>query len=418
MRTFVYNNDVYMKRFPLYLQILAALVLGILAGTFLPETTRYYSWIGTLFMNALCMLIVPIIFFSVSLSIVDIRAGGTGGLKRIGTKTIVWYVITMLLAIATGLLLVNLIHPGKGITVAPGEVPELVSSTTVPDIISGFIPSNIFYAFAHNNTIPVIFLAIVGGIAIPTLKDKSKDTLTDFMRAGYELTMKVTKVVISLAPIGIFAIVAGQFALIEDVLMMLRNMLLYVVTVAAGLLIHTLVTLPLLLRLVGKVRPWAHLRNMSLPMVTAFSTASSGATLPLTLDAVEKKDGVSRKIADFVVSLGATVNMNGAALLECVAVIFIAQVYGIELTLFQMITISFLSLICAIGAAGIPMSAMVMMAIILSAVGLPVEGIGLVIGVDRILDMCRTAVNVYGDTCIAVLVAKSEKEQTTIDIKR
>ena len=406
-----------MKKFPLYLQILVALVLGILAGTFLPESTRYYSWIGTLFMNALCMLIVPIILFSVSLSVADIRAGGTGGLKRIGTKTVLWYVLTMLLAIVTGLLLVRLIQPGRGITVAPGEVPDLVTSTTVQDIISGFIPSNIFYAFAHNNTIPVIFLALVLGIAVPTLSDKSRGVLTDFMRAGYELTMKVTRVVISLAPIGIFAIVAGQFALIENVLLMLRNMLLYVVTVAAGLLIHTLITLPILLRVVGKVRPWAHLRNMSLPMVTAFSTASSGATIPLTLEAVEKKDGVSRRIADFVISLGATVNMNGAALLECVAVIFIAQVYGIELTLVQMITISFLSLICAIGSAGIPMSAMVMMAIILSAVGLPVEGIGLVIGVDRILDMCRTAVNVYGDTCIAVLVAKSEKETLTIDLK-
>ena len=406
------------KRFPLYLQILVALVLGILAGTFLPESTRYYSWVGTLFMNALCMLIVPIILFSVSLSVVDIRAGGTGGLKRIGTKTVFWYIVTMLLAIVTGLLLVRLIQPGRGITVAPGEVPELVTSTSVQDIVSGFIPSNIFYAFAHNNTIPVIFLALVLGIAIPTLKEKSQQTLTDLLRAGYELTMKVTKVVISLAPFGIFAIVAGQFAQIDNVLLMLRNMLLYVLTVAAGLLIHTLVTLPLLLRLVGKVRPWAHLRNMSLPMVTAFSTASSGATIPLTLDAVEKKDGVSRRIADFVISLGATVNMNGAALLECVAVIFIAQVYGIELTLVQMVTVSFLSLICAIGSAGIPMSAMVMMAIILNAVGLPVEGIGLVIGVDRILDMCRTAVNVYGDTCIAVLVAKSEKEKTTIDIKQ
>ena len=405
-----------MKKFPLYLQILVALVLGILAGTFLPESTRYYSWVGTLFMNALCMLIVPIILFSVSLSVADIRAGGSGGLKRIGTKTVFWYVLTMLLAIVTGLLLVRLIQPGRGIAVAPGEVPDLVTTTTVRDIISGFIPSNIFYAFAHNNTIPVIFLALILGIAVPSLSDKSRGVLTDFMRAGYELTMKVTRVVISLAPIGIFAIVAGQFALIENVLLMLRNMLFYVITVAAGLAIHTFITLPILLRVVGKVRPWAHLRNMSLPMVTAFSTASSGATIPLTLEAVEKKDGVSRRIADFVISLGATVNMNGAALLECVAVIFIAQVYGIELTLVQMITISFLSLICAIGAAGIPMSAMVMMAIILSAVGLPVEGIGLVIGVDRILDMCRTAVNVYGDTCIAVLVAKSEKETLTIDL--
>ena len=407
-----------MKKIPLYLQILIALVLGILAGTFLPETTKYYSWVGTLFMNALCLLIVPIIFLSVSLSVVEIGSGGQGGLKRIGAKTVFWYVATMLLAVVTGVLLVRFIRPGAGVTVPAAEVPELVTSTSVTDIISGFIPSNVFYAFAHNNTIPVIFLALVVGIAVPKLSDKSREVLTLGMKSAYELTMRITRAVISLSPLGIFAIVAGQFAAISDVLLMLRNMLFYVITVAAGLAIHTFITLPLLLRLVGRVRPGAHLRNMSVPMITAFSTASSGATLPLTLDAVEKKDGVSRRIADFVVSLGATVNMNGAALLECVAVIFISQVYGVELTLVQTVLICFLSLMCAIGAAGIPMSAMVMMAIILSAVGLPVEGIGLVIGVDRILDMLRTAVNVYGDTCIAVLVAKSEKESLSIDIKK
>ena len=227
--------------------------------------------------------------------------------------------------------------------------------------------------------------------------------------------MIVTGWILKFAPLGIFAVVAVQFSKVGDAWGLLKGMLLYVLTVAAGLTIQTFVTLPLLLRFAGKVRPWQHFRNMGVPLLTAFSTASSGATLPFTLEAVEKNDGVSKGISQFVVSLGATINMNGAALLECVAVIFVAQVYGVQLTLLQTLLISLTSVLCAIGSAGIPMSAMVMMAIILSAVGLPVEGIGLVIGVDRILDMLRTAVNVYGDTCVAVLVAKSEGERLSID---
>lgn len=406
-----------MKKIPLYLQILVALVLGVAAGCLWPGVAQYVDWLGTLFMNALGLLIVPIIFFSISTSVSRLSAGEDGALKRIGGKTVGWYLLTMALAVVTGVLLVYGIRPGAGAVAgaALGEVPEGVTHTGVKDIVTGFIPSNFIAALGRNNTIPVIFLALVVGFFVPRISQKGSRTMGEFLEAGYELTMKVTGWILRFAPLGIFAVVAVQFAKVGDAWGLVKGMLLYVVTVAAGLAVQTFVTLPLLLRFVGKVRPGQHLRNMGAPLLTAFSTASSGATLPFTLEAVERKDGVSKGISQFVVSLGATINMNGAALLECVAVIFVAQVYGVELTLLQTLLISLTSVLCAIGSAGIPMSAMVMMAIILSAVGLPVEGIGLVIGVDRILDMLRTAVNVYGDTCVAVLVAKSEGESLPID---
>jgi Na+/H+-dicarboxylate symporter len=242
--------------------------------------------------------------------------------------------------------------------------------------------------------------------------------LQTLFRAGWELTLRITRTVISLSPLGIFAIVAKQFGSTPDFVGLIQTMLLYVLTVTAGFLIHSFVWMPLILRFGYKVDPRLHLKNMSTPLLTAFSTASSGATLPLTLHAVEHKDGISPRVTHFSIPLGAAINMNGTALLECVAVIFIAQAYGIDLSLAQQVVIIFASLLCAIGAAGIPMAALVMMALILNVAGLPLEGIGLVIGVDRILDMMRTAVNVYGDTCVAVMLAKSEGERLPIDIPR
>ena len=407
-----------MRKIPLYLQIILALVLGAICGATLPSVIPYIQWIGNLFMNALCMLIVPIVFFSVSVSVEGLCSGPGGTLGRIGGKAVGMYVITMLLAIATGLCLVWLIRPGASVTGVgvASAVPATVGEFSVTDIVSGFIPSNIIYAFAHNNTVPVIFISILVGFFVTRISAENKAAIVTLLKGGYELTLKMMNLVIRFAPLGVFAIVAKQFADAGDIAALLKNMLMYVVTVTAGLLIQTFVTLPLLLRFVGKVHPFKHFRNMGVPLLTAFSTASSGATLPLTLQAVKEKDGVSAKVTDFVVSLGATINMNGAALLECVAVIFIAQVYGVDLTVMQTILISLMSLLCAVGAAGVPMSALVMLAIILNVVGLPPEGIGLVIGVDRILDMLRTAVNVYGDTCVAVLVGKSEGEKLTIDL--
>ncbi|MDR2791971.1 MAG: dicarboxylate/amino acid:cation symporter [Tannerellaceae bacterium] len=402
----------------LHWQILTAVVAGALCGLLLPGLSPYVAWIGNLFMNALSMLIVPILFFSIVDSISGIGATGAE-LRKLSAKTLACYVTTMLLAIVTGLVLVNVIAPGVGAQVSENlsaALPQGLGAVSVEDIVSGFIPKNIFYSFTQNNTMPVILIAVLVGLALPKLSaEQPKEALTNLFKGGLELTLHITRWVIVCSPVGIFAIVVRQFSTAPDFSALLQTIFLYTLTVVLGLAIHTFVWFPLILRFGFHVDARRHLKNMSTPLLTAFSTASSGATLPLTLHAVEHKDGVSPRVARFVVPLGSAVNMSGTALLECVAVLFIAQAYGVDLSVGQQLTVVFTSLICAIGAAGIPMAALVMMTMILHAVHLPIEGIGLVIGVDRLLDMMRTTVNVYGDTCVAVMVAKSEGETLSIE---
>jgi len=399
----------------LHWQILIALIFGGTAGVMFPQGTPYVSWLGDLFMNGLNMLIVPIIFFSIVTGVAGVLESGEK-LKTLGLKTIGLYILTMIIAIITGLVLVYWIQPGRGIVMPEHVVQPSAEYKTVREIVTGFVPKNIFDALSKNYTLPIILLAFFVGLNLPKLSSESKNVLTYLFQGGFELTLRMTKQVILLSPIGIFAIVMKQFSGTHDFLLLIENMLKYVLTVTIGLTIHTFVWLPLLLRLFCRVNPWQHFRNMSTPLLTAFATASSGAALPATLYAVEHNDKISPKVTNFTIPLGSTINMDGAALLECVAVIFIAQAYGIELTIIQTFLVALTALLCAIGSAGVPMAALVMMSLILNVVGLPLEGIGLVVGVDRILDMMRTAVNVYGDTCVAVMVAKSEGEKLSIDL--
>lgn len=401
----------------LHWQILLALIFGGAAGILFPKGTPYISWLGDMFMNALSMLIVPIIFFSIVTGISGIISTGDD-LRKLGFKTIGLYILTMIIAIITGLALVNLIQPGSGILLPESIVKPSIEYRSVRDIVIGFVPKNIVDALSKNYTFPVILLAFLAGLNVPKLPAEEKNLLICFFQSGFKLTLFVTKQIIALAPIGIFAIVMKQFSETSGFLLLIADMLKYVLTVSIGLAIHTFVWLPLLLRFGFRVNPWQHFRNMSTPLLTAFSTASSGAALPATLYAVEHKDGISPKVTNFTIPLGSAINMDGAALLECVAVIFIAQAYGISLTFLQLLLIAFTSLLCAIGSAGVPMAALVMMSLILNVVGLPLEGIGLVIGVDRILDMMRSAVNVYGDTCVAVMIAKTENETLPIDLPK
>jgi Na+/H+-dicarboxylate symporter len=230
--------------------------------------------------------------------------------------------------------------------------------------------------------------------------------------------MKITLFIIKFTPLGIFSItakvIAQQVVMGNNVADIIGRLGLYSLSVLLGLFVHSFFTLPLSVKLLGRANPFKHFRNMATPLITAFSTSSSNATLPLTMEAVEMKSGVSNKIASFTLPLGATINMNGTALYECVAVMFISQAYGIDLTVGQQLIVIFTALLAAIGSAGIPMAGLVMMTVVLNAVGLPLEGIGLILAVDRILDMFRTAVNVYGDTCCAVIVAKSEGEKLNV----
>ena len=273
------------------------------------------------------------------------------------------------------------------------------------------IPDNIIRAMAEGNILSVIFFSIFLGFFITRVKDDYKQTLTNFFDGLFDVMMKVTMFIIRFTPLGILGIVATEVARNADQLASIAgSMAFYMLTVFVALTVHAFITLPVIVRFIGKARPYRHMKNMISPLITAFSTASSSATLPLTMDAVENESGVSNKITSFTLPLGATINMDGTALYECVAVFFIAQVYGAELGLGQQVVVVATALLASIGAAGIPMAGLVMMTVILTAVNLPLEGVGLILAVDRILDMYRTAVNVWSDSCAAVVIAKSEGE--------
>jgi Na+/H+-dicarboxylate symporter len=403
-----------MFKLKLHWQILIAFILAIILGIFFPQYSGYVRWMGDFFLRALKMIIVPLVFSSIVSGVANL--GSTSSLGRLGIKTITYYISTSVIAILTGLILVNIIKPGVGADLGfRMDVPELTSSTgSVGDIFLRMIPTNIFDALASADMLAIIFFAILIGFFIPRVQSEYSDFMIKLFNAIFEVMMKLTSFIIKFAPLGILGIVTGivadQAADKAKLFSMVQHLGIYMLTVLLGLTIHFFITLPLILKFVGKANPFLHFKAMSLPLITAFSTSSSSATLPLTIEAVEHNEGVSNKISSFVLPLGATINMDGTALYECVAAMFIAQAYGIELGFVQQIIVVVTALLASIGAAGIPMAGLVMMSIVLTAVGLPLEGVGLILAVDRILDMCRTTVNVWSDTCGTVTIAKSEGE--------
>ncbi len=404
--------------FPLHYQILLTLVAGGLFGYYFPETTQYTNWIGEIFLRALNMIIVPLILLSITTGLASV--GSSGNLGRLGLKTLAYYIVSTLAAIITGYLLVIWFKPGVGSELGlkvPVEDISIASDSFGQTLIK-IVPDNLFEAMMEGQMLSIIFFAVLFGFFITRVNVKSQLLLTEVLNAALDVIMKITLFIIKFTPLGIFSItarvIAQQISMGNEIGEIISRLGLYFLTVLTGLLFHGLVTLPLSVKILGRANPIKHFRNMATPLLTAFSTSSSNATLPLTMEAVENRDGVSNKIASFTLPLGATINMNGTALYECVAVMFIAQAYGIELTFGQQLIVIFTALLAAIGSAGIPMAGLVMMAVVLKAVGLPLEGIGLVLAVDRILDMFRTTINVYGDTCAAVIIAKSEGEKLNI----
>ncbi|MGB5287993.1 MAG: dicarboxylate/amino acid:cation symporter [Ignavibacteriaceae bacterium] len=400
-----------MLKIKLHWQILIALILAVFYGLFLTDYAYLVTWMGELFLRALKMIIIPLILTSIISGVTSI--GDAQNLGRLGLKTIIYYISTSLFAIVTGLVFVNLIQPGVGADLGlKKEVPELAAASgDVWDIILRMVPTNIFEALVSFDILAVIFFSILFGFFITRVDSKSKEFLTTLFNSGFEVMMKLTHFIIRFTPLGILGIVVGVVSeQRENLIVVLGSLSKYFVTVLIGLVIHSTITLPLILRTIGKVNAWKHFQAMTTPLLTAFSTRSSSATLPLTIDAVENNTGVSNKISSFVLPLGATINMDGTALYECVAAMFIAQAYGIELSFLQQMIVVFTALLASIGAAGIPMAGLVMISVILTAVGLPLEGVGLILAVDPFLDMCRTSVNVWSDSCGVVTIAKTEGE--------
>ena len=400
-----------MLKLKLHWQILIALIVAVIYGLIFTDYAYLVTWMGDLFLRALKMIIVPLILTSIISGVTSI--GDAQNLGRLGLKTITYYITTSLFAIVTGLFLVNLIQPGIGADLGlKMEVPTLAASPDdLWEVILRMIPTNIFEALVSFDILAIIFFSILFGFFITRLESNHKEFLTNLFNSGFEVMMKLAHFVIRFTPLGILGIVVGVVAeQRENLGAVLGSLGKYFVTVLLGLIIHSAIVLPLIIRLIGKVNPWMHFKAMTAPLLTAFSTRSSSATLPLTIDAVESNAGVSNKISSFVLPLGATINMDGTALYECVAAMFIAQAYGIEMGIIQQALIIITALIASIGAAGIPMAGLFMISIILTVVGLPLEGVGLILAVDPFLDMCRTTVNVFSDSCGAVVIAKTEGE--------
>lgn len=414
------------KGLALHWKILIGIGLGILAGILLCKITPYENWspyikwAGDIFLRGLRMIVIPLVFTSIALGVAGM--GNSAALGRIAGKTIAYYLVTTAIAATIGLLLVNIVKPGVG---APLNLSENVTSVSAAsgdvsfiDQIVAIVPSNVFESMAKGDLLPIIFFAVIFGCFMNKVDEKYTGFLTDMFTSVYEVIMKITFFIITLAPYGVFAIVTnvvGKQANDPQALLSMAGSLgIFVLVVWAGLVIQGGIVLPCLVRFLGKQNPWRHISKMSTTLLTAFSTCSSGAALPINIRDSQEKCGVSNKIASFVLPLGSTINMNGTALYECVTAIFIAQAYGIDLSIAQQIMIVFTALLAAIGTAGIPMAGMVMLTIVLSAVGLPLEGIGLVLAVEQLCDMPRTCINTYGDSCGAVIIAHSEGEKLTI----
>jgi Na+/H+-dicarboxylate symporter len=414
-------------RLKLHWQILIALLLAVVAGLVTGTDAGYgrftfykaYEFLGTLFMNALKMLIVPLIMSSIITGISSI--GRTDALGRLGGKTLLYYLTTSLIAILIGLAMVNLIQPGivdgepareiVGLSTGSAEVAAKIGDKGVGDVVDVFlrmVPPNIVQAAANGQMLGLIFFSILFGYFLNRIPSPQGQTLNTFWEAVFSVMMHITEWVMKFAPLGVFALVAKVVA--STGLAAFQPLAVFVATTLAALALHFLVILPLLLWLAGRVNPLRHYRAMAPALLTAFSTASSSATLPITMECVEERAGVSNRTTSFVLPLGATVNMDGTALYECVAAMFIAQAYGLDLSFAQQFSIVLIALLTSIGVAGIPAASLVAITIILAAVGLPAEAIGLILAVDRVLDMCRTAVNVFSDSCGAVLIGRLEGE--------
>lgn len=411
------------KKLAIHWQILIGIGLGVIFGIvmtkFIPyeQWSPYIKWAGDMFLRGLNMIVIPLVFSSIALGVAGM--GDSKALGRIAGKTFAFYIVTTLIAATIGLFLVNLVKPGVGADLKLTENVTELAGTQVSfiDQIVNIVPANIFEALSTGNLLSIIFFAIIFGFFINMVDQKQQTTLKDILQAVYDVIMKITLFIIKLAPYGVFAIVANvvgkQAGDTRALLDIAGSLGILVLIVWGGLLLHGGIVLPTLVRVLGKANPWKHISKVSTALLTAFSTCSSGAALPFNIKQTQEC-GVSSRIASFALPLGATVNMNGTALYECVAAIFIAQAYGVDLTIMQQIILVLTSLMAAIGAAGIPMAGMVMLTIVLNVVGLPLEGIGLVLAVEQLCDMPRTMINTYGDTCGAVIVARSEGEELTI----
>lgn len=416
-----------MARLSLHTRMLAGFLAGVSLGLAANVFAADAAWldalvhyvadpVGQLFLRLLFMLVIPLVFSALVLGVVEI--GDPKSLGRIGGKTLVWILAVTTIAVAIGLVLVNLIQPGRGLPPELGQSliaeagergaqiaagREAVSGISV---LLNIVPRNPVQAAANGDLIAVMFFALMFGIAATVIRSEGTRAFVATVQGVYDICLKLIDWVIRLAPYAVAALLFSITARLGfDVLVQLAR---FVGTVLLALGIHFFVVFPVLLRVFGGMSPRAFFRGAQPALLTAFSTSSSSATLPTTLKVTEQALGVPRRVARFVCTLGATANMNGTALFEGITVLFLAQFFGIELGPLQQALVLVMCILGGIGAAGVPGGSLPVIAMILALFGIPPEGIGLILGVDRILDMCRTVVNVGGDMVGSVVIGRSE----------
>ncbi|CCN71721.1 dicarboxylate/amino acid:cation symporter [Vibrio nigripulchritudo] len=389
----------------LWKKIFIGMLIGIVVGVFAGPDAVLLKPIGDLFLNAIKMLIIPLVFCSLVVGVTAIS--DTQKMGRIAAKSVGIYLLTTALAISIGLMASLLVSPGTGLEMSLSAAQETVKSQpSFIDTLINLVPKNPISALASGNILQTIFFAIGLGIALSLSGEKAKPAIRVFEGLA-EAMYKLTTIVMSFAPYGIFAliaVVAGQYGL--DILLPLIKVIFLVYLCC---IIQVLVVYSGILKLAGRLSPTQYLKALANPAAVAFTTTSSSGTLPVTIRTAHEELGVSREISSFVLPLGATINMDGTAIYQGVAAIFIAQVFGVNLEMQDYLMIIMTSTLASIGTAGVPGAGLIMLSLVLSTVGLPLEGLAIVAGIDRILDMARTSVNVCGDLMVSVLISRSEK---------
>lgn len=406
----------------IFIKVLIAMILAIAAGIITGPTmeifgvpfVKIYSLIGKLFLNALNLVVVPLVVSSIISG--TARMGADGTLGTLGAKTLGFFLLTTALAILVGMSLALIIQPGLN---QIGSMNELSSITNmshdrgsafdkIEQVFYKLIPSNIFATAAEGQMLGLIFFSILFGYFISKIDAASASVVLSFWKGVFQIMMNITHLVMKALPYGVFGLVAKVVATtgFDSVL----SLAYFSATVLLGFIIFVFVVLSLLLRFVGKVNPLKHMQAMGPALLTAFSTSSSAATLPILIECVEKRVNISNRICSFTVPLGTSLNLTGTTLHICVAVLFIAQAYGADLSIPTLLVIALMALFASLGIAGIPSAGLVTVLLILHTLGIPADAVGLILAVERILDMCRTVVNVYSNSCCAVLVARSEGE--------
>ncbi|GIC75857.1 dicarboxylate/amino acid:cation symporter [Moritella sp. F3] len=393
---------------PLWQKIVIGMILGITVGIIFGEDAEILKPIGSLFVNTIKMLIVPLVFCSIIVGITSMQ--DTSKMGRIGFKAVLFYLLSTAVAISIGLLLGNLLQPGSGLELVAQQAEAAKATPSLADTLVALVPTNPIGALAQGHILQIIVFAVALGISLTLIGEKGKPAVAVFESLA-EAMYKLTDLVMKLAPYGVFALmawVAGKYGLT-----LLLPLMKVIGAVYLGSILHVLGVYSALILFIAKLSPVQYFRGIVDAQVVAFTTTSSAGTLPVSMKCAREKLGVSKGVSSFVLPLGTTINMDGTALYQGVTTLFVAQAFGIDLGMPEYITIILTATLASIGTAGVPGAGLIMLTLVLTTVGLPVEGVALIAGIDRILDMARTTVNISGDIAASVIIAKSEKELDT-----